>query len=134
MELLFDRTDFKLYWDKDLAAIYNISQGYYADEAVYKADAEQIIAMLTRYRARRYLSDSRKLQVVSLELQAWTETDWFPRAIQAGLRSVAVVIPESALAQMSIRRVLRHVADQLFELAYFSDLAEARAWLAGQAQ
>ena len=56
---------------------------------------------------------------------------WLPRALAAGLKRFAVVVPSSALAETNLKDSLGTVAAKALEVAYFSTPDEARAWLTG---
>jgi hypothetical protein len=77
----------------------------------------------------RWLADTRQLKVVPEEDLKWINEDWFPRAIAAGVRRMALVVPESVLAKMSIRRLMSKVKDEDIETAYFGSVEDAKTWL-----
>ena len=52
-----------------------------------------------------------------------------PRAIAAGIRSMALVSPQAALARMSVKRIMSQVKDVALVTCYFDDLEAARTWL-----
>lgn len=83
-------------------------------------------------RAYKWLADTGKIKALTDEDQKWINDVWFPRAFEAGVRKMALVIPESALGQMSIRRLMSKVRGGEFETAYFATAEEAKRWLHSQ--
>lgn len=76
-----------------------------------------------------WLADMRDFKPVAKADQAWTVTEWFPQVIGAGLKKMAVVMPKSAIAGMAAQRTVNSAGEVPIETQYFSDPAEARAWL-----
>ena len=90
---------------------------------------EASLVAIKKHRASRGLVDSRYQKAVPQPDQDWVNRDWFPRALAAGLRRLALVIPESALAMMSIEDVLSRVRGTMLHVEYFATAAQARTWL-----
>jgi hypothetical protein len=102
----------------------------YVDGEDYRSMLLALIELLESKSASRLLVDSRKAKAVTLEDQAWVNTVWSPKAKKAGLKFTAMLVPESTVGKMSLDRMRSK-----FEPApggdsvYFSDPAEAKAWL-----
>ena len=62
----------------------------------------------------------------------WSTTEWRPRAIRAGWRFWALVLPQRIVGQMSMQRILQLYDDSPVTVKLFSDPVEARTWLEGQ--
>jgi hypothetical protein len=67
--------------------------------------------------------------VISEEGQRWLDADWIPRAVTAGRRWTAVVMPSSALARTIVENVDKRPADSRVEARYFDTADEARTCL-----
>jgi hypothetical protein len=115
-------------WDPGLQAVSTEWQGW-ADRSEFLAVLDASLAAIKRHHASRGLVDSLKQEALSPPDQDWVNQDWFPRALAAGLRRLALVIPESALVMMSIEDVLSRVRGTMLDVAYFATVAEARTWL-----
>lgn len=83
--------------------------------------------LLKARHANRWLADLRRLQPIAVDDQRWAIEDWFPRAIGGGLQHLAIVPPESAVAAMTVKRLMAHVDG--FDVAYVADVDDARTWL-----
>ncbi|HEY8862656.1 MAG TPA: hypothetical protein VIO37_00605 [Candidatus Dormibacteraeota bacterium] len=115
-------------WDSAIQAVSTEWQGW-ADHADFVAVLEASLGAIKKHRASRGLVDSLRQQAVPQPDQDFVNRDWFPRALVAGLRRLAMVIPHSALAMMSIEDVLSRLRGTMLNVAYFATVAEAREWL-----
>ena len=116
-------------WDPTLKAAHIEWQGW-ADTTEYAAANDAIIGALSDRHGSRALGDCRLLKVIKQSDQDWSVRDWFPRVLAAGLRRMALVIPTSGLAGMNVKDILSQVPGTKLEIAHFSTIEEARAWLA----
>ena len=124
----YDAPHITILWDETSKCVVLEWRGFVHGEMAYDA-LNRGIDLLKAKGAKRWLGDMRKLKVWGEEEMKWINEDWFPRAFDGGLRRLAYVIPESALAQMALKRMMRKVKDGVCETAYFSDPDEARRWL-----
>jgi len=89
------------------------------------------IRALTENHGSRLLADCRHQRVLSPADQA-RDKEWLPRAIAAGLRRFAIVLPTSGLATTNIRDRLGTAPGGALDIAYFSTVDEAKTWLTGK--
>jgi len=114
-------------WDPTLQAVTTEWHGW-ADRAEFIAVLESSLVALKTNHSSRGLVDSRRQRALPWPDQQWVSEQWFPKALAAGLTRLALVIPENALAMMSIEDVVSRVRGTL-DVAYFGTVAEAREWL-----
>lgn len=88
-----------------------------------------ILGAIRDHRAARVLIDARDAKVISEEDQQWLDADWIPRAVTAGRRWTAVVMPSSALVRSIVENIDKRPADSRVEARYFDTADDARAWL-----
>lgn len=88
------------------------------------------LALLQERGAQGWLADLRDLGVVDQEDQSWANEDWFPRAVEAGIRRMALIMPTRTIAAMSVESIMQEAPNGLLT-RYFDAPAEARAWLRG---
>jgi hypothetical protein len=117
-------------WDATIRAVHIEWQGW-ADSTEFVALNEAGLRALMEHHGSRFLSDSRKMKVVRQSDQDWLSGDLFPRALAAGLRRVALIVPKSALAMTNVDRIADSVPATQLAVAYFATVEEAREWLAG---
>jgi hypothetical protein len=115
-------------WDEDGQLVLVEWKGWAnATEFSELLDAE--IAALRKHRGSRMLADCRRQKGLSAVDQDRANENWLPRALVAGLKRFAVVLPSSGLAAANLKDRLGKVRPGALELAYFATPEEARAWL-----
>ena len=116
-------------WEADTATVMVVWEGW-ADSAEFGALLDAEIAALNDHKGSRLLADCRRQRVLSPADQLRADKEWTPRALAAGLKQFAIVLPQSALAAMNLRDLLAKVPKRVMEIGYFATVEEARAWLA----
>jgi hypothetical protein len=84
---------------------------------------------LTEHDGSRWLADGRNMKLIKQSDQDWIVQDFYPRALAAGLKRIALVIPNSSLAMTTLDQVAHRLPAAEIEVAYFSTVGEARSWL-----
>jgi hypothetical protein len=120
-----------LSWDASLRTVVVVWEGF-NEAGSFRPIMERVLEMMKSNGASRMLADLRDAKVNSQEDQKWLYEDWMPRAIQAGLRSTAFVVPKSTIAQLGLRRSIQRVDKNDFLIAHFEDVEGAREWLKSQ--
>lgn len=98
----------------------------------YRAGLAAVLTSVRCHQATKFLSDTIRGDVVSLEDQAWPMEHWMPLARAAGLKHTAIVLPESVALTMSVEQILSGSASQEIKNAYFTNLESAKRWLASR--
>jgi hypothetical protein len=101
-------------------------QGW-ADLFELAAMLEAGLQALTEHRGSLWLADAHKMQVINQPDQDWIVREFFPRALAAGLRRFALVIPNER-ATTAVDQFLVSLPAK-FEAACFATEDEARSWL-----
>jgi hypothetical protein len=101
----------------------------WANSAEYRAAHETVLVALRENDASRNLIDATAARVVSNEDQEWLVENWIPRAVAAGRRWTAVVMPKSALARTISENIDKRPRHNLTKVEYFDTVEEASAWL-----
>lgn len=115
-------------WDAPSHAVVVQFLGFVEGGTLRKA-LERVIELMASRLASRLISDLREMKVLSQKDQQWIDEDWLPRAKAAGLRTNAILLPTSALARLSAEAITQRVENDI-HLGYFSDIDDARQWLA----
>lgn len=87
------------------------------------------LALFKKHGATKWLSDDRGNSALSPEDAEWADTDWLPRVIDAGWKYWAIVLPESVVGKMNMRRFIEHEESLGVEVQIFTDPVLALAWL-----
>lgn len=127
----------KVAWDESLQSASVEWKDTYVDGEEYRSALDKVLDLIQLKKSNRLLGDGRRMRVISAEDQAWVEASWMPRSAQVGLRYSALLLPKSALALLSVDRIMTKFkltdnksADVMN--AYFDDIEKAKAWLRAQ--
>ena len=77
----------------------------------------------------QFLSDKTTVQGTYKKTNQWLEEDWFPRAIEAGLRFGASLLSENIFSQMSSKDLEERVQGGGMVYKNFHKKEDAVAWL-----
>jgi hypothetical protein len=102
----------------------------YATSAQVRYIHECLIDLIKRYRLSRILGDATALVTIDGEDQDWIIQEWTPRALAAGLRTVASKGPNGYYGRMAAARI-QTILSRKLAVRSFDDLAAAREWLCG---
>jgi hypothetical protein len=117
-------------WDEDGQFVLVEWQGW-ADPTEFAALLEAEIVALRKHKGSLMLADCRRQKGLSAADQVRADENWLPRALAAGLKRLAVVLPSSGLAAANLKERLGKARPEALEVAYFPTPEEARAWLGG---
>jgi hypothetical protein len=115
-------------WDQSGKLVLVEWEGW-ANSAEFAALLDAEVRALTEHRGSRLLADCRRQKVLRPEDQDRADKEWLPRAIAAGLKRFAIVLPTSVLAAMNVQGRLSKVPSSTLDIAYFEGVDEARTWL-----
>jgi hypothetical protein len=102
----------------------------WANSTEYRATHELLLDAIRERRSARLLIDACKARVVSEEDQEWLNSSWIPRAVAAGRRWTALVMPTSALMKTIVENIdKRPSTNNMVEIKYFDKIADAKTWL-----
>lgn len=129
MQLLFENDHCKIFLDESIPTLYQEWQGFVAGKPLREAH-EATVQLLRQHRLSRVLADTRQMRVIPRADQQWIMDSFFPRAIAAGYRHVAVVQAEDTFNQTSVQNILGGLGPTAGLAAeHFRSVPEARAWL-----
>lgn len=127
--MIYFETDYVVVkWD-EVSRSAVIAWSKFASSEQFRLAMNKLIELLTLKQTGQILADTRQQGVISLEDQDWTNKDWYPRAVKAGYKRIAIVLPHNVITQMSINRVMQTAHPEVEE-SYFEKIEEATTWLA----
>jgi len=115
-------------WDRN-RQIVMVEWAGWADPEEFTDLLDAEIRALKEHGGSRLLADCRLQRVLNPASQEKAHREWLPRALAAGLRRFAVVVPGSMLAAMNLQDLLNRVPRATLDIAYFEGVDDARAWL-----
>ena len=112
----------------------SVPQILYAEWKGFATSSEFRAALMTGVRAMRerhikgYVSDARKAKVVLPEDERWAREVWFPQAVEAGLRRMAIVTATAGLGKMAYDDAAADMDDHGLSMRTFDSVAAATTW------
>lgn len=91
-----------------------------------KFGLEKALEIVSEKKIKKWLGDTKLIGELPPLLNDWINFDWFPRCL-LHIEKMAVVIPSSALALMSVNQIMRRVGK--LENKYFDSVEKAKLWL-----
>lgn len=128
MELYHQSPRFYVSWDPTIHAVVGGGEGFVDGEELRRGMNKGVELLLAKG-SNKWLAEMSSRKVHTDEDQKWIVDDWTPRAVAAGLRYTAFVLPKSVVSKMSLKRMNQVIAERTLEIGYFDDLEEARRWL-----
>jgi len=127
MELYYEKSFVKISWDAETGCTVAEWNGFSYGEEL-KIGMNKILELVRAKKATKTIADLRKMRITSSEDQEWIFKDWTPRAIEAGIKYAASLVPESQLAKSSYDKTLPEAGSGI-KMVNFSNLDEAKKWL-----
>lgn len=115
-------------WDEGSQTVCVEWDGW-ANSAEFSALLDAEVKALQDHRGSRLLADCRRQRILNPADQERADREWTPRAIEAGLKRFAIVLPESEIAAGHLQERLGKVPKTAMQIAYFGSVEEAREWL-----
>ena len=102
----------------------------FANSSELRAALLRGIDAIRDHRARGYLTDTRKVKVIIRTDQEWIKETWFPLAIAAGLKRIAVVTATRGLGKVTVEEVVGLGDEQGLISKTFGSVEAGRRWIA----
>lgn len=130
-ETHYESAHLEIEYDPDCDAVRMVWKRFVSGEP-FREGLNRGVELLRERGANNWYADLRELGAVDEEDQEWSNEEWFPRAIAAGVQHMAIVRPESVVAEMSVDNIMQEVEGTDLETHNFDDPDEAEAWLASR--
>ena len=127
-ELLFEDEHVKCELVPDLRAMINTWSGFLKGES-YRGRMERVLDLVAQHGVDRVLADVSRIRSLVADDRTWTSEVWAPRAVAAGMRAMAVVLPHNVFAQLGVTRVVERLGEAQMLTAQFDDPLDAQRWL-----
>lgn len=114
--------------DAEVPCVTMTWQGYATSQTFREAN-EQIVNLIARHKTAKMLADVKYFVLIGAEDQNWLAGDWIPRAMAAGLTTVAMVTPIFHFNRIAIDSVVGKLDPARLTVQFFNDRKEALEWL-----
>jgi hypothetical protein len=85
--------------------------------------------LLREHGAFKWLSDNRAINAHSPEDTLWINAEWLPRAVEAGWKFWALVVPDDFIARINMKEFVDSFYEMGVRIMVFVDPDEAMNWL-----
>ena len=92
---------------------------------------EEGLKIIEKDHVTKWLTNNKSGSAIPEEDFEWGIDEWFPRAIKAGLKYWAVILPEKAVGKLSGKKMLDGVAKHGITIKIFQTEEDAVKWLDG---
>ena len=100
----------------------------YATHSQFRYIHEKLLSLICKHRVYKILGDDTALPAIPSEDRFWIIDEWFPRAVQCGLRFAASKRPDAHFGRVAITHI-QSAAPAGLQCRIFEKLEEAREWL-----
>ena len=118
-------------WDADIPGVVMIWNGY-ATSKDFRSANESVLDMMAGKRASKLLGDVTHFKLIGGDDQKWLNGSFIPRAIEGGLRHVALTSPSYYFNKIAVDTVSQRVDPSQLIVQQFQDWQQARSWLVAQ--
>jgi hypothetical protein len=115
-------------YDSDVPCVIMTWKGY-ATSREFRDANERILGVIAERKATKLLGDIREFVLSGADDQNWLTSDWIPRAVQAGIRNVALITPVFYFNRVAVENVGQRLDKEALILQHFDNRDAAREWL-----
>ncbi|SDQ26007.1 STAS/SEC14 domain-containing protein [Natronobacterium texcoconense] len=126
----YESDELTIEWDTTLQTVV-MDWHNFAEGDAYRDGLNAGLELVEEKNAANWLADLRNLGTLRQADQEWTQNDWHPRAFESTLKNIAIVQPESVVANLSVEELVAEVGDNTTS-HIFDDREDARSWLQEQ--
>jgi len=117
------------YFNKEKGFLVAVYKGFLKFED-FQDISNQSLVLLKQYRTHKLLVDTSKFKVMPPQNRKWIQEEWFPKAIQLGLKKMAFITPENIFGEVTMKETNEKVEGEVpIDLKYFISVHDAERWL-----
>jgi hypothetical protein len=128
------------FWDNPICSIRHEAESrciflvwkQYATQTQFRYIHEKLLSIICEHQVVKILGDDSALPAIPSEDRFWVIDDWFPRAVQCGLRYAASKTPDAYFGKLAVSHIQSSAPPDL-TIRSFDKLEEAQAWLSNVA-
>jgi len=75
------------------------------------------------------LADIKDMVLIGMEDQKWLDTDFLPRAIKFGFKTIAIINPDYYFNKVAVESISYKVDKDKLTINFFDNIEEAKEWL-----
>lgn len=102
----------------------------FMDDDVYRQDVLEQVLKIEQFLPKSLLIDMRTFNFpITPETQEWSAKEVFSRTKEAGVKKVAIIVPNDIFAKVSLEQNIEEDRKELLTFMYFEMPLKAKAWL-----
>ena len=130
-ETILENESISVWYYPEKKIVHHQVHKYAFGEALRNA-LDKGVEVLKENGANKWLSDDQSHAAMAKEDVEWGKAVWTPKALEAGFRHWAIVLPKSPVGKMSHRRMIADYSEMGINVEIFEDVESAIAWLDAQ--
>ena len=119
---------YHIYFDQPINAVVMEWKGY-ATSDQFKEGTEYMLRTLYSNNASKVLADIKDMVIIGMEDQQWLDTNFLPRAMQAGFQAIAIVKPDYYFNKVAVESISYKISKDKLIINFFDNVSEAKEWL-----
>lgn len=119
---------YNIYFDRAINAVVMEWDGY-ATSKQFKEGTELMLYTLIKNDTSKVLADIKDMVLIGMEDQKWLDTEFLPRAIKFGFKTIAIIKPDSYFNKVAVESISYKVDKDKLTINFFNNIEEAKAWL-----
>ena len=127
---IFDNDSMAIFYYPDKKILVQETLKFATSEERREALGEGL-KIIERDRVTKWLTNNKSGSAIPEEDFDWGINEWFPRAIKAGLKYWAVILPEKAVGKLSGKKMLDGALKHGISIKTFQTEEDALKWLDG---
>ena len=128
METKFDNTVVTVTVNKDIdAVIFNWKTAPTSSE--FRDALNKGLEVVQETNCKNWIGDCTNLGAIDENDQNWSNTEWFPKALGAGIKKMGVIVADDVFNQMSVDQIMSKVEAADFVSKYFPTVDQAKTWI-----
>ncbi len=125
---ILDNEFVTLVYEDENALLFDVYKANIAFETI-QASLNAGLQKMNETHANRWLTDTRAIGGFSEAGAQWVLTDWAPRALEAGWKYWALVVPEAMEGRVAMVQFVNAFAQVGIRVRVFIDINKARQWV-----
>ena|SRR6476620_8295999 len=119
---------YSIHYDASIGTVVMIWKGY-ATSDEFREGTEYMLQVLLENKAHKVLADIKEMTLIGMEDQRWLDTNFLPRAIQAGFKAIAIVEPVAYFNKVAVESISYKISKDKLDIRFFENAEAAKSWL-----
>ena len=119
---------YNIFFDVNLNTVVMEWNGYSTSNQ-FRQGTELMLNTLIQNKCSKVLADIEDMTIIGMEDLKWLETDFLPRAIKFGFKTIAIITPTSYFNKVAIESVSYKIDREKLKVAFFNSTNEGTEWI-----